>query len=136
MPGTGITESWAEAYRRRKGIDQWPLVEATVIGREIISGDEGPDSYKLTFRYKPPSGPASDSYWSHSLTVNHGTTLASAYPDDIVTIHCHPEDPEKIAQADATQLAYNIRSLIILSLFALVFLYLLISGHVHWGGDD
>jgi hypothetical protein len=135
-PGNSTIESWAEIYRRRRGVDQWLLIEATVIYREVIPGDEGAPSYKLTLRYKPSAGPASGTFLNRSLTVNEGTTLASADVDDVIRIYCNPENPERIAQEDVTQLSYNIRFWIFFVLVALFAILAYLNGHPTGGGGE
>jgi hypothetical protein len=135
-PPMGLTANLAHTYRRRKGIDKWPLVEATVLSIKINRDGEGPNTHTLRLRYKPPECPASDTFWVKSLTVNQGTTLSSASVDDKILIHCHPTDPERIAQEDVSQLVEDIRSLFFLAAMALVFIVMFLTGHVTWGGDD
>jgi len=132
-PPTGLTANLAHAYRRHKGIDTWPLVEATVLSIKVNRDGEGPDTYTLRLRYKPTGGPAS---WVKSLTVNQGTTLSPASVDDTILIHCHPTDPERIAQEDVSQLVEDIRTLFFVAAIAIVFIVMYLTGHIAWEGGD
>ena len=135
-PGGSMFDGWAEQYRRWRGIDRWPLVDATLIRREAIHDDEGATTYRLTIRYKPPAGVASDTYLVETLKVDDNTNLIYLSEGETIPIYCDPENSERIYPKDLSQLAKNLGQGVVLSGFVLfVFLCWLFGSHATGGAD-
>jgi len=135
-PGTSMFDGWAEQYRRWRGIDRWPLVDATLIQRDVIRDDEGGTRYRLTIRYKPPVGVASGAYIVETLKVDDNTNLVYVSEGETIPIYCDPENSDRIYSKDLSQLTKNIGHAVILGGFILFFfLCWMFGGHLPGGSD-
>ena len=100
----GVFGSWIERWRRFRGIDRWPVVDATVTSIVWVdSGDDGYFKISLTYRLPVELDPSS-SVSVIVRRVNRGSRYADYKVGDTIPLRAHPVRFDKAVFADISEM--------------------------------
>lgn len=113
----GLAARVIARWRRFRGQDKWPVVPATVVGREIVSGPDG-DLYKLVLKYRMPGTP--DNEFSIAVAQLFTAEHSYAEPGDRIALMVHPTREGKAIFADTFDSERSLKILTGFALFAIL----------------